>query len=40
MNDYTPHNQPFGKRLSQNPTFWKKVEPKPNLLEKGSRETD
>jgi hypothetical protein len=27
--------QPFGKRLSQKTTFWKKVEPKNNLLGKG-----
>jgi hypothetical protein len=27
--------QPFGKRLGQKTTFWKKVGPKNNLLEKG-----
>jgi len=27
--------QPFKKRLSQKTTFWKKVEPKNNLLKKG-----
>jgi len=31
--------QPFGKRLDQNTTFWKKVGPKLNLLEKGWTKT-
>jgi hypothetical protein len=33
---FLPSNtQPFLKRLDQNTTFWKKVGPKYNLLEKG-----